>query len=178
MTTSTILYKSMVLAYIDYGDIIYEATNTANLMKLQRLQNQCLRICARSRDHIPTTELHCRYKVGILESRRQAHLNNSTFKQQNNSDLVDQRIIRTRAHGKIYIKKRAYLEKYKQSTFYHGALLWNGLSAATRNIASYTSFKLLQESVMLKGISTEFQVIRGFSQKIPADLLSYNKIHS
>ena len=30
----------------------------------------------------------------------------------------------------------------------------------------------------LKGISAEFQVIRGFSQKIPADLLSYDKIHS
>ena len=29
----------------------------------------------------------------------------------------------------------------------------------------------------LKGISAEFQVIRGFSQKIPADLLSYDKIH-
>ena len=31
---------------------------------------------------------------------------------------------------------------------------------------------------MLKGKSAEFQVIRGFSQKIPADLLSYDKIHS
>ena len=30
----------------------------------------------------------------------------------------------------------------------------------------------------LKGISAEFQVIRGLSQKIPADLLSYDKIHS
>ena len=30
---------------------------------------------------------------------------------------------------------------------------------------------------ILKGISAEFQVIRGFSQKIPADLLSYDKIH-
>ena len=30
----------------------------------------------------------------------------------------------------------------------------------------------------LKGISAEFQVIRGFSQKVPADLLSYDKIHS
>ena len=27
-------------------------------------------------------------------------------------------------------------------------------------------------------ISAEFQVIRGFSQKIPTDLLSYDKIHS
>ena len=33
-------------------------------------------------------------------------------------------------------------------------------------------------SWQLKGISAEFQVIRGFSQKIPADLLSYDKIHS
>ena len=33
-------------------------------------------------------------------------------------------------------------------------------------------------SLLLKGISAEFQVIRGFSQKIPADLLSYDKIHS
>ena len=33
---------------------------------------------------------------------------------------------------------------------------------------------------LLKGICPEFQVIglRGFSQKIPADLLSYDQIHS
>ena len=31
---------------------------------------------------------------------------------------------------------------------------------------------------LLKGIYPEFQVIRGFSQKIPAGLLSYNQIHS
>ena len=31
---------------------------------------------------------------------------------------------------------------------------------------------------MLKGIYPEFQFIRGFSQKIPADLLSYDKIQS
>ena len=32
--------------------------------------------------------------------------------------------------------------------------------------------------VVLKGIYPEFQVIRGFSQKIPAGLLSYDQIHS
>ena len=31
---------------------------------------------------------------------------------------------------------------------------------------------------LLKGIYPEFQVIRGLSQKIPADLLSYDKIQS
>ena len=37
-------------------------------------------------------------------------------------------------HTSIHTK---YISKYKQSTFYRGALLWNDLSAATRNIASY-----------------------------------------
>ena len=34
------------------------------------------------------------------------------------------------------------------------------------------------DSFLLKGIYPEFQVIRGFSQKILADLLSYDQIHS
>ena len=34
------------------------------------------------------------------------------------------------------------------------------------------------QSHWLKGIYPEFQVIRGFSQKILADLLSYDQIHS
>ena len=43
-----------------------------------------------------------------------------------------------------------------------------------------TSYGMTQyyEYLILKGISAEFLVIRGFSQKIPADLLSYDKIHS
>ena len=35
-----------------------------------------------------------------------------------------------------------------------------------------------KDGVQLKGIYPEFQVIRGFSQKIPAGLLSYDQIHS
>ena len=37
---------------------------------------------------------------------------------------------------------------------------------------SYIGFRAL------KGIYPEFQVIRGFSQKIPAGVLSYDEIHS
>ena len=40
------------------------------------------------------------------------------------------------------------------------------------------STKLFFSCRMLKGIYPEFQVIRGFSQKIPAGLLSYDQIHS
>ena len=39
-------------------------------------------------------------------------------------------------------------------------------------------FDQLNQRAKLKGIYPEFQVIRGLSQKIPADLLSYDKIQS
>ena len=46
------------------------------------------------------------------------------------------------------------------------------------NSAYQDMISMIFKGTTLKGISAEFQVIRGFSQKIPADLLSYDKIHS
>ena len=55
----------------------------------------------------------------------------------------------------------------------------NNLTSKSSNGKITPTFNEIPNLVdVLKGISTEFQVIRGFSQKIPADLLSYNKIHS
>ena len=42
----------------------------------------------------------------------------------------------------------------------------------------YITIYLFNCTIPLKGIYPEFQVIRGFSQKIPAGLLSYDQIHS
>ena len=39
------IYKSMILPYFDYGDVIYNQGNQDGLDKLQRLQNRCLKIC-------------------------------------------------------------------------------------------------------------------------------------
>ena len=35
------IYKSMILPYFDYGDIIHNTANKDGLEKLQRLQNRC-----------------------------------------------------------------------------------------------------------------------------------------
>ena len=40
------IYKSIILPYIDYGDVIYNEANSDILDKLQRLQSKCLRICS------------------------------------------------------------------------------------------------------------------------------------
>ena len=49
-----ILYKSLVVPYIDYCDIVYMQTNQANLQKLQLVQNMACRIILKAgpRDHI------------------------------------------------------------------------------------------------------------------------------
>ena len=39
------IYKSMLLPYIDYVDVIYHKSKSGELSKLQRLQNRCLRVC-------------------------------------------------------------------------------------------------------------------------------------
>ena len=57
----------------------------------------------------------------------------------------------------------------------------SGLIESTQinnNWHSLSNGKNVGGNLFLKGIYPEFQVIRGFSQKIPADLLSYDKIHS
>ena len=75
---------------------------------------------------------------------------------------------------------------YKLSTFFdiiklllnlqllviNSKIKWYVTSTSTVNI-----FPILL-LYLLKGIYPEFQVIRGLSQKIPADLLSYDKIQS
>ena len=39
------IYKSMLLPYFDYADVIFHGSNSGSLDKLQRLQNRCLRLC-------------------------------------------------------------------------------------------------------------------------------------
>ena len=57
--------------------------------------------------------------------------------------------------------------------------IWNLPNRAHSNSLPILSGRRpLQEKIKLKQLCAEFQVKRGFSQKVPADLLSYNKIHS
>ena len=50
------IYKTTILPYLDYGEIIYGGTNQKALRKLQTLQNQGLRICVNERGHISTID--------------------------------------------------------------------------------------------------------------------------
>ena len=56
--TATKIYKSMILPYLDYGDIFYMNSTTKQVKKLQILQNKALKICYNDRPNIPYDVLH------------------------------------------------------------------------------------------------------------------------
>ena len=58
-----LIYRSMLLPYFDYADVIFSNSNTGDLDKLQRLQNKCLRLCGRRVRNASTEKMHKRTDV-------------------------------------------------------------------------------------------------------------------
>ena len=147
------IYKSMILPYFDYGDVIYNSAGQEGLDKLQRLQNRCLKICKRLNVKFSTNDLHAITKMSLLKSRREAHINNFMFNRLSRHNLVDHRDIRTRLHdAPTFLVKIPNLEAYKRSVEYAGAVHWNGLPAEIRSIENVKVFKTTQKDNLRKGI--------------------------
>ena len=87
------IYKSMVLPYIDYGDVLYHNTTVNHLNKLQTLQNRGLRICFGKINTFSIDEMHNEANICKLTSRRIQHVYTFMFKQKTNDKLVDVREI-------------------------------------------------------------------------------------
>ena len=137
--------------YIDYGDIIYGAASDGKTNKLQKIQNQCLRICSNSDIRTSVIEMHRRARVANLKDRRLEHLKNFMFKMKTNENLIDRRQRNTRAYDAIvFTTQFPRCNKYKQSTLFRGATAWNQLPVHERNIASYSRFKYIQKRAMLE----------------------------
>ena len=147
------VYKSMILPYFDYGDVIYGTAGKDALDKLQRLQNKGLKICKGYNRRHDTDDLHRVTKCPKLEIRRNAHLRNFMFNRSYKEELLDKRDIRTRAHDaplfKIAVPKN---ETYKRSVAFAGASEWNALPANIRNINSSPEFKRIQKRDMLSSL--------------------------
>ena len=143
------IYKSMIVPYFDYGDVLYANSNAEGLDKLQRLRNRYLKICKSFDMRFSRDELHRVTKCPKLLNRREAHINNFVFKRMCNKDLVDDRNIRTRAHDTLLFKvKIPKNESYKRSVEYSGAVKWNALPAITRGIDNYQKLKNNQKRIL------------------------------
>ena len=67
------IYKSMILPYLDYGDIFFMNANSIQVKKLQTLKNCALTI-GNSIPNIPIDILHQAAQIPKLIARRETHL--------------------------------------------------------------------------------------------------------
>ena len=145
------IYKTMVLPYLDYADVIFCKTNSSQLDKLQRLQNRCLRLCLGKDRMFDTNRAHKEANVPFLADRRNAHTLNFMYQRSGKRpDLLNRREIRTRAHdAPLFDTAIPRCEAFKRSVGYHGTVAWNNLPPDIRNISPYPHFKALQKREML-----------------------------
>ena len=149
------IYKSMILPYLDYGDVIFHKANSADLGRLQRLQNRCLKLCAGHERLFSTDLAHKRAAVPFLTDRRGSHLLNFMYKRKDRKDLLNVREIRTRAHdAPLFHVMIPRCGAFMRSVGYSGSIEWNKLAPDKRNIGSYLEFKNVQKQVMLEPLAT------------------------
>ena len=149
--TALLIYKSMLLPYFDYADVIFCKANTKDLDKLQKLQNKCLRICMGTDRRFNTHRAHVQAKVPYLKDRRAAHVCNFMFKRKNVKALLNNREIRTRAHdAPMFNVPIPRCEAFKRSVCFQGSTEWNNLPTDTRNSDNFLTFKYKMKSRMFQ----------------------------
>ena len=124
---AVLVYKSMLLPLLEYGNIFLSATSKENRRKLQTLQNKGLRCALNKGIKTSSDELH--EEVGLLKlsSRRGLHLLNSMFDwswdplyAKAPPGLAGSNI-KTRSQEKRLLKlKKPSTEKYRKSLSYSG----------------------------------------------------------
>ena len=149
--TALQIYKSMILPFFDYADVIYSRANTTILDKLQRLQNRCLKICAGFNPLYDTNQVYKTLRVPFLKDRRKAHVLNFMYHRKSRSDLLNNREIRTRAHdAPLFNVSTPRCEAFKRSVGYFGSVDWNSLAPDTRNKDPFIVFKYFNKIEMFK----------------------------
>ena len=144
-----LIYKSMLLPYLDYADVIFYKSNSSDLDKLQRLQNRCLRICLGYDRKFSTDRVHKQASVPFLADRRKSHVLNFMYVRKKKTHLLNNREIRTRAHdAPLFNVSIPRCEAYKRSVSYAGGTEWNNLDPVSRNVNCYLAFKYLQKKNM------------------------------
>lgn len=146
-------YKSTILPYFDYCDIVYTGGQKKQLTKLQRLQNRALKICLIKPQRFSTEDIHRISNTPKLEMRRIAHLNNYAFKLALDPTNIKVKARETRSSSsKTLITGIVKCAAYQRSCYYMAACSWNNLSHKQRSITSLSLFKKKEKEKMKNGL--------------------------
>ena len=97
------MYKTKILPYFDYGDILYMGTNQQTISKLQKLQNRALRLCLNETPYSSIAYLHKSTKTDHLAHRRNSHLLNFAYQRKNNPKFIRVPRRETRLFGSVVL---------------------------------------------------------------------------
>ena len=141
--TALAIFKSMILPYLEYGNIFYGTCSEFNKYKLQVIQNNGLKIALNRNVLYNTVDLHIEAKLLPCKYRRLIMLQKNTFRElQGNLAKINRRDVCTRAHDATLIHvTRPKSELYKKSNCYNGAIIWNNLPVYIRSLREINEFK-------------------------------------
>ena len=139
------IYKQTILPLLDYSGFLLISGNVSDRNDLQTYQNDALRVCfnVRLRDRISIVQMHRRAKLLSLEQRRQVQLLNLMFIFKLKYDGVRRVHARNTRATDIYsfTRERYHNNKYKNSPFYKGALIWDSLHVDIRRSVNLNEFR-------------------------------------
>ena len=126
-----LIYKSMLLPILEYGDLFLSAATVKNRKRLQVLQNKGLRCALNVGIEMSTDDLHAEANLLKLKHRRELHILNYMYGEANNATNLAHRAQNdavTRSQSKKLVKvRRPKTEKFKKSLAYKGPKKWNSL---------------------------------------------------
>ena len=140
---SLMVYKVMMLPSLEYCSFYTGSAHSGELLKIQRLQNQALRVCLRRGVRsISVVDLHKECGIELLARRRKLQLLQLMWKKAQNGEAIEQGNVRTRGDLKIRFKKRrAKSSFYQKSPYYRGVSLWDTLKSDVQKLPTKRRFK-------------------------------------
>ena len=145
------IYKTKVLPYFDYADILCIGTYQRSLKKLQKQQNRALRICLHKDKRSNTNQLHIETGIPLLKDRRHMHLLNYMYKRKGKQNHQNSMSGRTRLFDAVVFDNvTPHKTAVERSVYCKGAHAWNKLPAGVQNLQTYDMFKNYQKHELLK----------------------------
>ena len=137
------IYKVMIAPTLEYCSFFIGSAHSAELLKLQRMQNHALRICLNTRVRgTSVADLHTLAEIDTLERRRKIQLLLIMWKLGHGGEAIIPVRVRTRGDLKIrFRKKRAKTSFYQKSPYYRGVSLWDTLDKDVQKLGTRDSFR-------------------------------------
>ena len=136
------IYKTKILQYFDYCDILYIGTHQHNLTKLHKLQNMGLRMCIKAEPQLAIARLHNKAGVNCLEQRRKSHLLIFAYNRKQNPKYTKTAPRQTRLFKAAVLECTLAKGRVADRSVYNKcAVAWNALSVEKRNIPTLERFK-------------------------------------